>query len=471
MIEINHSNRQRVFGLKQTAPVIRQALEHALYESPFVRELMASGTRVSVDWTMVGPRSMRELNRRERGVDRDTDILSFPAREMVKGWPKVPLEAWDYQNPLADSRTLFLGDLVISPGKVAQQAADYGHSFEHELAFMATHGLLHLLGYQDETEPDREEMDALQKKLMGDLKEIPCGFVAITGRPNVGKSTLLNEMSRRTLAITSEKPQTTRHAIRSVLTEEDYQLALLDTPGLHQPKNALGKAMMKATSSAVAQADVVAVMVDASWSPFAGHLERRIIEQAQKDGKPVVLIINKVDRASKENILPLIKAYDDAFKLDAYVPLSALKNDGIDRLIQELVALLPVRRRLFDPEDETDQTERIMAAELIRREVILQTGREIPYGVTVLVEAFEELDMDQGREVSIQAVIYCNKKSHKLILVGKGGDRIKAIGTAARGAISALLDAPVHLSLFVKVKPGWENRPSDLLDAGLTGRD
>jgi GTP-binding protein Era len=112
-----------------------------------------------------------------------------------------------------------------------------------------------------------------------------------------------------------------------------------------------------------------------------------------------------------------------------------------------------------------------MAAELIRREVILQTGREIPYGVTVLVEAFEELDMDQGREVSIQAVIYCNKKSHKLILVGKGGDRIKAIGTAARGAISALLDAPVHLSLFVKVKPGWENRPSDLLDAGLTGRD
>ena len=471
MIEINHSNRQRRFTLGRTAPIVREAAFHVLYASSFARELMAEGIGISLDWTLVGPRSMRKLNREQRGVDHETDILSFPARSMKKGRPSSPVEAWEYMDTGKGRRILFLGDLVISPSKVAAQAQEYGHSFEHELTFLVIHGLLHLLGYGHDTEEEEGEMNALQDSFMYGLEEIRCGFVAIAGRPNVGKSTLLNELSRRTLAITTNKPQTTRHAIRSVLTSQSYQLALLDTPGLHQPKNALGKAMMKAASSAIGQADVLAVMIDASWSPFAGHLERRVIEQAQRENIPVVLVINKIDSAPKENILPLIKAYDDLFKLDSYVPVSALNRDGIDQLVDELVRLLPVRRRLFDPGDETDQTERMLAAELIRREILLQTGQEVPYGVTVLIERFEEHEDQEGRTVSIDALVYCAKKTHKQMIIGKGGEKIKAIGVASRQAIGQLLDAAVHLSLFVKVKPGWQDRPSDLMDAGLITKD
>ena len=257
-------------------------------------------------------------------------ILSFPARQMRHGRPAEPLASWEMAGSEETPPTLFLGYLVFSPSTIAAQAEEYCHSFELELTYLTIHGLLHLLGYDHDEPAEEERMNALQEELMAGLETIPCGFVAIAGRPNVGKSTLLNELSDRTLAITTRKPQTTRHAIRSVLTSPGYQIALLDTPGLHTPKNALGKAMMKATSWAVGQADVLAVMIDASWDPFVGQLERRIIDQARRDGKPVVLIINKVDRAPKEKILPLIAADEEAFKLEAYVPISALKRDGID---------------------------------------------------------------------------------------------------------------------------------------------
>lgn len=471
MIDINRSNRQRAYTMAQTRPLIEEAIFHVLYSFPLVQELMGQGIRVGVDWTLLGPRAMRTLNREQRGVDRETDILSFPARLMKEGRPVQAIEAWESMTGGEGAPSLFLGDLVLAPAVVDSQARDLGHSFERELTFLVIHGLLHLLGYDHEEAEDEVRMEAMQNRLMADLTELPCGFVVITGRPNVGKSTLLNELSDRTLAITTNKPQTTRQAIRSVLTTDRYQIALLDTPGLHQPKNALGKAMMKATSSAVGQADVVAVMIDASWSPFVGHLERRIIEQARKDQKPVILIINKVDATAREKSLPLIKAYDDAFKLDAYIPLSALKGDGIDRLLEEIVALLPVRRRLFSAGDETDQTERMLSAELIRREVLLQTSHEIPYGVTVLIESFEDVQEDRGRLVLVDAVIYCDRQSHKQILIGKAGEKIKSIGMEARAAMEKLLDARVHLSLFVKVKSGWQNKTADLMDAGLLAKD
>ena len=468
MIDLNHQNRQRDYTLTRLAPLVEEAARHTLYAMPFARDLMAEGIRLSLDWTLVGPRSMRTINREQRQVDRPTDILSFPARPMEEGRLREPLEAWELLGDDPDSPSLFLGDLVLAPAIIEAQAGDYGQSFEEELRLLVIHGVLHLLGYDHISDEEAQVMEALEAKLMLGLKEIPAGFVALTGRPNVGKSTLLNELSDRTLAITSSKPQTTRQAIRSVLTTPDYQMALLDTPGLHQPRNALGKAMMKATSTAIGQADVVAVMIDASWKPFVGQLELRVIHQAQKEGKPLVLILNKVDRAPKENLLPLIKAYDDLLKLDAYVPLSALTGDGIDRLLGEIARLLPVRRPLFDLDDETDQTEGMLSAELIRREVIVQTDQEIPYGVTVLIENFEELAPEGGeREVAIDGLILCERKAHKQILIGKGGDKIKSIGMAARQSIGQLLDAKVHLSLFVKVKPDWQKRPQDLQEVGL----
>lgn len=472
MIELNHVNRQRRYPLSRLVPVVREAASHALFSLPFVQELLAEGTGVSLDWTLVGPRSMRQINREQRGLDQETDILSFPAREMKEGRPAAAIEAWEFLGGEGKPKALFLGDLVISPSRVDQQAEDYGRSFEAELRLLVIHGVLHLLGYDHGTDREALLMEALQAKLLADLEEVPCGFVALAGRPNVGKSTLLNELSDRTLAITSPKAQTTRQAIRSVLTGDHYQIALLDTPGLHRPRNALGKAMMKAATRAAGQADLLVVLVDAAWKPFVGRLEEQVIGEAKREGKPVILAINKIDLSPKENILGLIQAYDEELKLDAYVPVSALSGDGVDRLLEEMIRLLPVRRRLFDPEDETDQTERTLSAELIRREVLDQTGQEVPYGVTVLIESFEEYEEEGGaRQVEIGALIICEKESHKQILIGRGGSRIKSIGIAARQAIEELLDARVHLSLFVKVKPNWQNRPQDLQDVGLAGGD
>lgn len=466
MINIQHYNRQRVFSLKETAPVVSEAITHVLFASPFARRLMAEGVSVSVDWTLIGPRSMKQLNKKERDMDQTTDILSFPTRAMKEGETLEPLEAFEYFHD-GEENSVFLGDLVIAPAKVKAQAEEYGHSFEQELQFLIIHGMLHLLGYDHETDDDAARMRDMERRLMAGLEEIPSGFVALIGRPNVGKSTLLNELSDRTLAITTAKPQTTRHAIRSVLSTDDYQIALLDTPGLHRPKNALGKTMMKATNVAIAQSDVVALMIDASWKPFVGEMERRVIEQAQRDKKPVVLVINKVDLAKKDNILPLIKAYDELFHLAAYVPLSALKADGIDSLIGELTRLLPVRRRLFPIDDETDQTEKILSAELIRREILEQTNEEVPYGVHVMIERFVEDD----EHIVIDALILCSKASHKQILIGRGGEKIKSIGTNARRSIEALTDRHVQLSLFVKVKPNWENRPQDFRELAIEVKD
>ncbi len=469
MIKVNCYNRQRAYSARNAYPVIEEAAQHTLFKFPSILSLLEDEIKVSLDVTLVGPRVMRRINREQRGIDKETDVLSFPARDMYHGFFQSTLEDWELLDiDESGSRSLTLGELVISPSRVAAQAEELGHSFDRELSFLVIHGVLHLLGFDHEDGHDEQEMIALQKRLIAGLEDIPCGFVVLTGRPNVGKSTLLNEISGRTLAIATAKPQTTRHSIRSVYSTEECQIAFIDTPGIHRPKTALGKAMMKSASSAIQQSDVVVLMIDAAWRPVIGTAEQQVIEQARKDQKPVILVINKVDATPKENVLPLIQAYENAYGLDAYIPLSAKKGDGIDRLISEIKRLLPVQRRLFADDDETDQTERVLASELIRREVLLQTEQEIPYGVTVIVERFEEEEEgDHKRLVVIDAVVLCNKESHKQILIGKGGSKIKSIGVAARTAMESLFDAHVNLSLFVKVRPDWQNRSQYLQDSGI----
>jgi GTP-binding protein Era len=471
MIDVHCYNRQRIYRNRDTYPIISETAEHVLYHSPAVQNFLEDGVGISIDITLVGPRTMRRINREHRGVDAETDILSFPSFMMHRGIIQENIEEWQFVDIDGAGRpSLDVGELVISPGRVALQAQELGHSFERELRFLVIHGVLHLLGYDHEEEDDEGEMVRLQKELLADLEEIPCGFVALAGRTNVGKSTLLNKIAGRTLAITTAKPQTTRHSIRSVYTANDCQIAFIDTPGVHRPKTGLGRAMMRSAVNSIHQADVVVLMIDASWRPVIGAAEQQIIEQARKDDKPIILVLNKVDSTRKENVLPLIEAYEKAYRLDAYIPMSAKYGDGTNRLIEEIRRLLPVQRRLFSADDETDQTERILAGELIRREVLLQTDQEIPYGVTVLVEAFEEVEDIRGRFVAIDAVILCNKESHKQILVGKGGSKIKSIGIAARSAIESLLEAHVDLSLFVKVRRDWQNRAHYLRESGISER-
>ncbi len=471
MIDIHCYNRQRVYRNRDTYPVMSETAEHVLYRMPAISSLLEDGIAVSLDITLVGPRVMRRINREQRRIDTETDVLSFPSREMYRGVFREEIDDWETLDVDGTGRpTLYLGELVIAPGRVDSQARELGHSFERELRFLVIHGVLHLLGFDHEDADDEAEMIRFQKTLLADLEEVPCGFVALAGRPNVGKSTLLNEIAGRTLAITTAKPQTTRHSIRSVYTADDCQIAFIDTPGIHRPKTGLGRAMMRSAVNSIHQADVVVLMIDASWRPVIGTAEQQVIEQSRKDDKPIILVLNKVDATRKENVLPLIQAYEKAYQLDAYVPMSAKTGDGTDRLIDEIKRLLPVRRRLFSIDDETDQTERILVGELVRREVLLQTDQEIPYGVTVLVESFEEEEDDRGRFVAIDAVILCNKESHKQILIGKGGSKIKSIGIAARSAIESLLEAHVDLSLFVKVRRDWQNRTQYLRESGFRGR-
>ncbi len=468
MIDINCYNRQRVYRNRDTYHVMSEAAEHVLYHAPSILSLLEDGIAVSLDITLVGPRVMRRINREQRGIDAETDVLSFPSHEMRRGEFLKPIEDWEFIDVDGTGRpTLDLGEMVIAPIRVDSQAQELGHSFERELRFLVIHGVLHLLGFDHEDEDDEAEMICRQKELLRDLEEIPCGFVALAGRPNVGKSTLLNEIAGRTLAIATAKPQTTRHSIRGVYTADDCQIAFIDTPGIHQPTTGLGRAMMRSAVNSIHQADVVVLMIDAAWRPVIGTAERQVIEQARKDGKPIILVLNKVDATRKENVLPLIQAYDKAYQLDAYVPLSAKFGDGTDRLIDEIRRLLPVQRRLFSADDETDQTERVLVGELVRREVLLQTEQEIPYGVTVIVESFDEDEDGRGRFVAIDAVILCNKESHKQILIGKGGSKIKSIGIAARSAIESLLEARVDLSLFVKVRRDWQNRAYYLRESGI----
>ncbi len=472
MIDVRCYNRQRAYGARELFPVIRETAEYVLYSSPFIRRLLEEGIGVCIDVTTVGPRIMRKINREQRSVDALTDVLSFPAHNMREGALEKPLDPWQTFAP-DDRSALYLGELVISPERAAEQAKNLEHTLERELMFLTIHGVLHLLGFDHECEEDALTMKALQRQLIRGLEEVPSGFVALCGRPNVGKSTLLNRLSGRTLAIESPKPQTTRHAIRSVLFFDDAEIAFLDMPGLHKPNNALGRAMMKTAMQSIRQADIIALMIDASWRPYIGEEECRVLEIAKEDNKKTILLINKIDRSPKEAILPLIALYDANWHPDACIPISAKTGDGLDIFIDEIKRLLPVRRRMFQEVDETDQTDRILAAELVRREILRQTEQEIPYGVAVTVRSFDE-EMDESGEragILIEADIICERSSHKKVLVGKGGSMVRSIGTEARKAMEMLFNAPVYLNLFVRVRPNWQNRPQDLGAVGLLPSD
>lgn len=294
------------------------------------------------------------------------------------------------------------------------------------------------------------------------------GFVALIGRPNVGKSTLLNEFAGMELAITSAKPQTTRHLIRAIVDYQDAQIVFIDSPGLHESEHHLDRYMAKAASVAIEQADVILLLIDARFKPFVDVLEKRVMRRAEQSGKPLILLLNKVDLAAKDRLLPLIQAYHEAYPFKAIIPISAKEKDGLEAVLEEITKVLPEQAAIFNDGEFTDQSERILAAEFIRAELLWHLREEIPHGTAVQIERFDELDDEQGerRRVQIEAVIYCDRPGHKGIILGKKGQQIKAIGTAARLKIAEMCDCPVDLQLFVKVKENWRNQLNTLEGLG-----
>ncbi|MCL2449948.1 MAG: GTPase Era, partial [Polyangiaceae bacterium] len=282
------------------------------------------------------------------------------------------------------------------------------------------------------------------------------GRVALVGRPNVGKSTLLNALVGQAIAITSPQPQTTRAAVRGITTRAGAQYLFVDTPGLHAPRSRLGERMNAAAREAAAEADAVVYLVAAATgvggAPALSDPDVKLLTSLPP--RPTLLAINKIDRLeSKESLLPFLASMASAFgetRFEAMIPVSARRADGTDRLLDALAPLLPEQPMLFDPDTLSDQPARFFVAELVREQVLRKTRHEVPHGVAVIVEAFDET----GPAARIEATIHVARESHKKIVIGAGGQMLKAIGSAARGRVERMLDRKVHLRLHVRATPG-----------------
>lgn len=277
------------------------------------------------------------------------------------------------------------------------------------------------------------------------------GFVTLIGRPNVGKSTLMNYLIGRKIAITSNKPQTTRNRIQTVLTTDEGQIVFVDTPGIHKAKNKLGEYMVNVAEKTLNEVDVVLWLVEPTT--FIGAGEQHIAKQLQRVKTPVILVINKVDSVKREEILPAIAAYKDIYDFADIVPVSARSGDNTDELLRVIMKYLPYGPQFYDEDTVTDQPERQIVAELIREKALHSLQDEIPHGIAVAIDRMKM----QNKVMHIDATIICERDSHKGIIIGKQGSMLKKIGSTARYEIERMLDCKVNLKLWVKVKKDWRD--------------
>jgi GTPase len=288
-----------------------------------------------------------------------------------------------------------------------------------------------------------------------------CGYVAIVGRPNVGKSTLLNHLLGQKISITSRKPQTTRQRVIGIKTEADHQIIFVDTPGLHKDaEKAINRYMNRAASSAIRDVDLVVLVVDrTAWT----EEDSMVLEQIQQSGRPCLLVVNKVDLLEDKSVLlPHLQVLADKGQFAAILPVSALRSHNIEELEREILKFLPVSEHFFPEDQITDRSQRFLAAEIVREKIMRQLGEEIPYSISVEIEEFA-LD---GEILHISALIFVERKGQKIILVGEGGSRLRSIGTDARRDMELLFDCKVMLRLWVKVKSGWSDDERALRSLG-----
>lgn len=291
------------------------------------------------------------------------------------------------------------------------------------------------------------------------------GYVSFVGRPNAGKSTLMNQLMGQKVAIVSDKPQTTRHRITGVRNEPGGQIVFIDTPGIHKPEHRMNQRMVDAAVDTLREVDVAVLVVDVTERPGPG--DRYVVDLLSRAQCKLIVVLNKVDRLKqKTQLLPLMESYSKALKVEAIVPMSAFHGDGVDALVKELLAALPEGPPLFDAEYFTDQSERTLAAELIREKVLRHTRDELPYMTAVVIDQFQE-PASPGEPTRIYASILVDHASQKPIVIGKNGEMIKRIGTEARVDLQELLEGKVHLDLHVKVREDWREDERLLDELGL----
>ena len=288
---------------------------------------------------------------------------------------------------------------------------------------------------------------------MGNFKS---GFVSLVGRTNVGKSTLLNSMAEEKIAITANKVQTTRTAIKAIINSDDYQIIITDTPGIHKPKTKLGQTMIDTAFTMFSEVDIILFLIEAT-STEIGRGDMRILEKIKESKKPCILVINKIDLVKREKLLNLIKIYNDEYNFKAVVPISASKDSGVKDVIAEIVKLLPEGPKYYSDDEYTDQSIRQLCEEIIREKALKFLDDEVPHGIYIEIENFKNRKTTKGEDIyDIDATIYCIRESHKGIIIGRGGNLLKKIASCARQDMEKMLDSKVNLKVWVKVKEDWQ---------------
>lgn len=290
------------------------------------------------------------------------------------------------------------------------------------------------------------------------MSEFKSGFATLVGRTNVGKSTLLNALANEKVAITANKSQTTRTAIKAILNDKDYQIIITDTPGIHRPKTKLGETMIETAFSQFSDVDVILFLVDAT-STEIGRGDRIILDKIIASKKPCILVLNKIDLVEKESLLHLMSLFSVEYDFKAIVPLSAFKKDGVKELINEILKVLPNGPKYYDDEEYTDQTVRQMSEEIIREKALKLLRDEVPHGIYVEIENFKERKTSKGEDIyDVDATINCLRESHKGIIIGKNGELLKKIATYSRQDIENLVGCKVNLKVWVKVNKDWQDK-------------
>lgn len=454
-----------------------------------------------LDVSFVSEEEIKEENKLARGVDSVTDVLSFQYLENIS----FPFQKSDYSDEInPETSAVMLGEILICRKRAEEQAEEYGHGYDREISFLVCHGLLHLLGYDHLDKDDEETMTAMQKEIIGtpekplvsfgsivedmeldwetddeeDADEedadgeeksiydsespVKFGFIAVLGRPNAGKSTLVNAVVGEKVSIVSWKPQTTRNSIMGIYNDADSQIVFIDTPGLHAPANALGKYMMHGVTAALEETEFVLYVVDAERG-LKGE-DKKNLERYLAAGKKVIVALNKTDRMRQENIMGMMGELSELKDLSAIVPVSAIRGRNTEAVLSEIKKLLPqIEKRAFDADLYTTQNMRFMAAETIREKALRLLEDEIPYGVGVVVNKYEYRD---NGILDIDADVVLESRKHKPIVLGKGGSMIKKISTFARQDLEEITGSKIFLTLWVRVKEAWRDNPLVLDNLG-----
>ena len=431
-----------------------------------VGQVVSFPKKVCVNLTFVSKEEIRELNNETRGIDKVTDVLTYPYVDLVVG---KKLKISDYKaNVDLETGLLTIGDIYICLDRAKEQAEEYNHTLRREVCFLLCHGLLHIAGYDHIEKADEEKMTALQEEIMNELnitrEQFKCGFVTIVGETNAGKSTLINKLVGEHVAIVSPKSQTTRENIQGIYNDKTTQIVFVDTPGYHKRATKIDDEMDKQIAEAQEDTEILLMLI-VSNKPLVEQYNK-LIKKVSADAKKI-LLINKIDEVKYEKLYPQLMELSKIAKVDEILPISAKDGKNVDVLLDMIKKFLPIydyEMRYYPVDEYTDKNLRHMVAEIVREKALLCLDDEIPHGVQVIVNSYVESE----KPIPIYADLYCEKESHKAIILGKNGEMIKKISTMARKHIEKIVGEQVNLQVYVKVKANWRNDSKAIQEFGLS---